>query len=71
MTLVVAAGPGLLADGDARDAIEHDLERNLFVEAGAGTGKTTALVRRVVRLFATGRGRYGPPRPVGTATDRG
>ena len=55
MTLVVAAGPGLLADGDARDAIEHDLERNLFVEAGAGTGKTTALVRRVVRLFATGR----------------
>jgi ATP-dependent helicase/nuclease subunit A len=49
-----AAGP-LLADGDARDAVEHDLDRNLFVEAGAGTGKTTALVKRVVRLFATGR----------------
>nr|MBA2282609.1 UvrD-helicase domain-containing protein [Acidimicrobiia bacterium] len=50
-----AAPVALLVDGDARDAIENDLDRNLFVEAGAGTGKTTALVRRIVRLFATGR----------------
>lgn len=50
-----AAEPApILVDGDARDAVEHALHRNLFVEAGAGTGKTTVLVRRVVRLFATG-----------------
>jgi len=47
--------PRLLLDGDARDAVEHALDRNLFVEAGAGTGKTTVLVARVVRLVATGR----------------
>lgn len=41
-------------DQDARTVIERALDRNLFVEAGAGTGKTTALVRRVVRLVATG-----------------
>ena len=43
----------ILVDGDARDTVETHLDRNLFVEAGAGTGKTTVLVRRVVRLFAT------------------
>ena len=42
-------------DLDARLSVEHDLDLNLFVEAGAGTGKTTTLVKRVVRLFATGR----------------
>ncbi len=44
-----------LLDLDARRSVEHDLDVNLFVEAGAGTGKTTTLVKRVVRLFATGR----------------
>jgi ATP-dependent helicase/nuclease subunit A len=42
-------------DQDARATVEHDLDRNLFVEAGAGTGKTTALVKRLVRLVASGR----------------
>ena len=42
-------------DLTARLSVEHDLDVNLFVEAGAGTGKTTTLVKRVVRLFATGR----------------
>ena len=43
-----------LVDDDARRTIRDDLHRNLFVEAGAGTGKTTVLVARVVNLFATG-----------------
>ena len=50
----MTAGETILVDGDARAAVEFDLSRNLFVEAGAGTGKTTVLVRRVVRLLATG-----------------
>ena len=40
-------------DQDARDRIEHDLSATLFVEAGAGSGKTTALVRRVVALVTS------------------
>ncbi len=52
---ITVAAPLLLVDGDARDAVEHGLLRNLFVEAGAGTGKTTVLVKRVVRLLATGQ----------------
>ncbi|MDO8689570.1 MAG: UvrD-helicase domain-containing protein [Dehalococcoidia bacterium] len=38
-----------------RSRIEESLDENLFVEAGAGTGKTTALVSRVVALIASGR----------------
>lgn len=38
---------------DARDTIRTEFEEVLFVEAGAGTGKTTALVARVVHLVAT------------------
>jgi ATP-dependent helicase/nuclease subunit A len=44
----------LLLDHEARTVVASDLHRNLFVEAGAGTGKTTALVARVERLVATG-----------------
>ena len=42
-------------DQPARDRIRDDLDATLFVEAGAGTGKTTALVERIVELVATGR----------------
>ena len=42
-------------DAAARDAIRDLHEATLFVEAGAGTGKTTALVDRVVSLIARGR----------------
>ncbi|HEV8207113.1 MAG TPA: UvrD-helicase domain-containing protein [Acidimicrobiia bacterium] len=42
-------------DAPARDAIRDLHEATLFVEAGAGTGKTTALVDRVVSLIARGR----------------
>jgi len=38
-----------LSDQPARDLIStHGLDRTLFVEAGAGTGKTTQLVSRIV-----------------------
>ncbi len=37
-------------DALARTAIRESLDECLFVEAGAGTGKTTELVRRVVAL---------------------
>ena len=43
------------ADQSARDAISSRLDDNLFVEAGAGTGKTTALVGRMVALVLNGQ----------------
>jgi ATP-dependent helicase/nuclease subunit A len=47
--------PALPIDDDARRTIASALDRSLLVEAGAGTGKTTVLVRRVVELVASGR----------------
>ena len=38
----------LLADSAARDQIVERLDRTLFVEAGAGSGKTRSLVDRAV-----------------------
>ncbi len=43
-----------LHDAEAREAITARLADNLFVEAGAGTGKTQSLVDRVVCLVAEG-----------------
>ena len=43
-----------LADQAARDRIERSLDETLFVEAGAGTGKTHQLVQRIVNLIAAG-----------------
>src|SRR5262245_56361477 len=43
-----------LTDAAAREQIRRDLQDTLFVEAGAGSGKTTALVDRVVALVTTG-----------------
>ena len=43
-----------LADQGARERIANQLDRNLGVEAAAGTGKTTVLVDRVVNLLASG-----------------
>jgi len=42
-----------LADQEARERIEHSLDETLFVEAGAGTGKTHQLVQRIVNLIAS------------------
>ena len=41
-------------DQAARHRIVEDLERNLLVEAGAGSGKTTSLVDRMVALVRRG-----------------
>lgn len=41
-------------DHATRDRIANDLGATLFVEAGAGTGKTTALVARIVSLLRSG-----------------
>ncbi len=38
-----------LLDRQARDQIASALDETLVVEAAAGTGKTTALVQRMVR----------------------
>jgi len=42
-----------LADWDARNTARHDLTRSLTVEAGAGTGKTTLLVDRILSLLSS------------------
>jgi ATP-dependent exoDNAse (exonuclease V) beta subunit len=55
MTLDVVQPSLLDVDDDAatRRAIVTDLDQNLFVEAGAGSGKTHALVSRVIALVTT------------------
>ncbi len=45
------------ADADARRTIAADLDATLLVEAAAGTGKTTELVKRIVRILSAGRAR--------------
>ena len=42
------------ADHAERTRLSTELDRTLFVEAGAGSGKTTQLVERVVQMVATG-----------------
>jgi ATP-dependent helicase/nuclease subunit A len=44
-----------LPDRAARDLIATALDDTLVVEAAAGTGKTSELVKRVLRVIATGR----------------
>jgi len=44
-----------LADDEARRVIREDLDSTLYVEAGAGTGKTTSLVNRIVAIILSGR----------------
>ena len=46
-----------LVDADARQRIRASLDESLFIEAAAGTGKTTELVARIVNLVASGRAR--------------
>jgi len=43
------------ADDGERHRIRTDLETNLFVEAAAGTGKTTCIVDRLLGLVSTGK----------------
>jgi len=45
-----------LPDGAARERAARDLDRNVVVTAGAGTGKTTLLVERALAAIAGGVG---------------
>jgi hypothetical protein len=49
-----------MSDSRARDIVRGRLDETLFVEAGAGTGKTTVLVDRIVELVTAD----GPDLPV-------
>ena len=46
-----------LVDAEARRRIRESLDESLFVEAAAGTGKTTVLVDRIVNVLAHGKAR--------------
>jgi ATP-dependent exoDNAse (exonuclease V) beta subunit len=43
-----------MSDDDARRRIRADVDETFFVEAGAGAGKTSTLVERIVGLVARG-----------------
>ncbi|MCY3887336.1 MAG: UvrD-helicase domain-containing protein [Chloroflexi bacterium] len=45
----------LPADQAARDRAIHDLDRSIFLRAGAGSGKTSVLVGRLIEAVRTGR----------------
>jgi len=51
---VIAFPEATPPDADARRAILDDLETTLIVEAAAGTGKTTELVKRIIRVLEAG-----------------
>jgi ATP-dependent helicase/nuclease subunit A len=44
-----------LPDRAEREVIRSELDRNVVVEAAAGTGKTTELVKRIIAVLASGR----------------
>lgn len=52
----MTADAALRSDAEARRCIAEDLDTTIFVEAAAGTGKTTALVGRIVSLLRSGKG---------------
>ncbi len=47
--------PHLQLDESARERIRTSLDESLIVEASAGTGKTTELVRRIVAILGEGK----------------
>jgi ATP-dependent helicase/nuclease subunit A len=47
--------PRMPADQERRDRIVLDLDKNMLVEAAAGTGKTASMVERMVALLAKGK----------------
>jgi ATP-dependent helicase/nuclease subunit A len=48
-----------VVDQKVREATTSDLDTSFFIEAGAGTGKTTILVGRVLEIIRSGRGEIG------------
>jgi ATP-dependent exoDNAse (exonuclease V) beta subunit len=55
----MSATPTALADQEVRNRIRNDLDSTILIEAAAGTGKTSALVSRIVATIASGRGELG------------
>ncbi len=55
--MTAGGDPARLRDQAGRDRITQDLDANLLVEAGAGSGKTTSLVARMAALVESGRAR--------------
>jgi ATP-dependent helicase/nuclease subunit A len=53
---MTVAGATTISDQAVRDRIRDDLDTTLLIEAAAGTGKTTALVNRIVSVIGSGRG---------------
>ncbi|MEO8099526.1 MAG: UvrD-helicase domain-containing protein [Acidobacteriota bacterium] len=51
--------PHLVSDAAARERIRNSLDESLIVEASAGTGKTTELVRRIVAVLEKGKATIG------------
>ncbi|MGA3204725.1 MAG: UvrD-helicase domain-containing protein, partial [Bryobacteraceae bacterium] len=47
--------PHLESDESARERIRNSLDESLIVEASAGTGKTTELVKRIVAVLGQGK----------------
>ena len=47
--------PGLPADQQVRERFVNELSTSFFLEAGAGSGKTSVIVARVVNLVRSGR----------------
>ena len=43
-----------MSEDKKRNEIETNLSYNMFVEAGAGAGKTTLIVRRIVNMLKSG-----------------
>src|SRR5260370_27913239 len=56
---VTAMTATITSDQQVRDRIRDDLDTTLVIEAAAGTGKTTALVNRIVSVIGSGRGELG------------
>ena len=54
MTAIAPPAPAAPPDQAARVEIRSHLDASQFVEAGAGTGKTSSLVARILELVATG-----------------
>src|SRR5258708_10061556 len=53
---MTVANQTIITDQLVRDRIRDDLDVTLVIEAAAGTGKTTALVNRIVSAIGSGRG---------------
>ncbi|MCE1248791.1 MAG: UvrD-helicase domain-containing protein [Firmicutes bacterium] len=59
MTITANNNTFVLPDKQHRDLACFDLSKNYLVEAGAGTGKTTILVERILNIITSGKAEIG------------